>query len=308
MRHVFQSYPEYEYLLASAQLVLVMLGMGATLEVRDFLAIFRRPRSFLVGLASLFVLGPLVALLVVHLWNLPPGLAVGLYVVSVMPSGTLKNLFTYMGRGNLALSLALTACSSLLALVVVPAVLPFLASEAVPGGVPMPVQDVLREVFLKLGLPIVAGMMFARGLPTWRKTFARWCVRIGLLLVVVIVAGSLGSGRISPGEHGFLAPLAIVVFCVLMMQLAMLPFRLGGWPVPDRLSIGLEVTMRNSNLALLMKALLFPAAAVKGQDPIADGVLFVVFFYAATSVIACVPLTFFTRRKIVRLQNSAARA
>jgi BASS family bile acid:Na+ symporter len=309
MQSWFADYPRYEYLLASLQLVFVMTGMGATLEVRDFADVFQKPRSFLVGLASLFLLGPLVATAISWWWALKPGLTVGLFVISVMPGGTLKNLFSYLGGGNLALSLALTACGSLLALVVVPLMLPILVSEAAPGGVPMPTGEVLWEIFLKMGLPVVAGMAFARWRPAWRAVFSRWCIRLGLLLVVVVVVGSLGNGRIHPGEHGLAAPLAIIVFCVVMMQLAMVPFRLFRWPIPDRLAVGLEVTMRNCNLALLLKALLFPAAAEKGMDPVADGVLFVVIFYAATSLVASVPLAFLTRRKILRaLERQQAEA
>src|SRR5262249_55346444 len=82
-------------------------------------------------------------------------------------------------------------------------------------------------------------------------------------------------------------------------QLSMLPFWLCSWPRPDKLSIGIEITMRNLNLALLLKALLFPAT-VKGADPVADGVLFVILFYAAVAMFSGLPLALIFRIKARR--------
>jgi BASS family bile acid:Na+ symporter len=122
---------------------------------------------------------------------------------------------------------------------------------------------------------------------------------MGFVFVVVMVVGSLGSGRIHPGEYGWKAPLAMIAFCVLAQQVSMFPFWLFGWPRPDKLSVGIEVTMRNLNLALLLKALLFPATA-KGIDPIADGVLFVILFYAGVALGSGLPLALIFRLKARR--------
>src|SRR5204862_6253385 len=108
-----------------------------------------------------------------------------------------------------------------------------------------------------------------------------------------MVACSIGSGRIQPAAYGWKVPLAIIVFCVAAMQLSMLPFRVLGWSKPDAVAVGIEVTMRNMNLALLLKALLFPAA-----DAVGNGVLFVVLYYGGTAMIAGVPLAFRYRRKL----------
>ena len=118
---------------------------------------------------------------------------------------------------------------------------------------------------------------------------ARVCFLIGVPLVVVMVVGSLVSGRIHPASHGWRAPLTIILFCVLAQQLGMLPFRLLGWPKPDRLAVGIELTMRNINLGLLLLPILFPAhdESLKG---LADGVLFVILFYAAAAMGAGLPL------------------
>ena len=108
---------------------------------------------------------------------------------------------------------------------------------------------------------------------------------MGLGFVAVMVLGSLLSGRIQPAAHGWTTPLAIVVFCVAAMQLSLLPFRLLNWSKPDAVAVGMEMTLRNMNLALLLKALLFPES-----DEVGNAVLFVILYYGGTALIAGVPL------------------
>src|SRR5579884_2507765 len=106
---MFPWYPEYEYPLARLQLVLFMLGMGLTLSVTDFLAVLRRPRSFCAGFTGQVLVLPWLAVAVNALGRLEGGLAVGLILVAAMPGGSLSKLFTYLGRGNVPLSISLSA-------------------------------------------------------------------------------------------------------------------------------------------------------------------------------------------------------
>jgi predicted Na+-dependent transporter len=158
-------------------------------------------------------------------------------------------------------------------------------------------------------LPLGVGMAVSRRAPVGRRVFSRWCIRLGFVVVGVMVAGSLGSGRIRPGEYGWATPLAIILFCLGSQQLSMLPFRLRGWPRPDCVSVGMEVTMRNLNLAFLLKALLFPEPPPSAPpDPVAAGVLFVILFYAATAMACGAPLALRHRLKARREAARAERA
>jgi BASS family bile acid:Na+ symporter len=303
---MFDWYPQAEYSLSQAQLVLFMLGMGATLTAADFAAVARRPRFLLVGAACQFLLTPLLAVLVDHAFGIPSGIAVGIILVAAMPGGTLSKVFAYLGRGNIALSISLTLCGTFASMVTVPLLLRLLAMEYVPPGFEMPVAEIVRDIALYLLLPLTVGMAVARRAPRGRKPFSRWCIRLGFLVVAVMVTGSLGSGRIQPGEYGWAVPLAIITFCLGSQQLSMLPFRLLGWSRPDCLSVGMEVTMRNLNLAILLKALLFPERdAAAPPDPVAAGVLFVILYYAATAMCCGLPLAL---RHRLKARREAARA
>lgn len=288
---MFDWYPAYEYDCARAQLVLFTLGMGFTLAPADFIEIARRPRSFVAGLIGQLFVIPLIAVLIIWIGGFEGGIAVGLILAAAMPGGALAKFFAYFGRGNMALSISLTGATTLLTLLTVPVMLKLLASQYVPAGFEMPVTQIIFDVAFCLLLPAVAGLTFTRIWPKHHRLLSKICVRLGLIVVIVMVAGSFGSGRINPSEYRWGAPLAIIAFCVLGQQLNMLPFRIFGWPRQDRMAVGIEITMRNMNLALLIKAKLFPEA-----NELGNGVLFVILFYAGAAMCVGLPLALNHRR------------
>jgi bile acid:Na+ symporter, BASS family len=238
---------------------------------------------------------PWIAVLIDGVGQLDEGIAVGLVLVAAMPGGALSKLFSYLGKGNAALSISLTAFTTLATLVTVPALLQMLVSHYIDEDFAMPVGHVFVDLFLFLLLPLAVGMVVGRVWHERRLAIARWSVRVGLVVVAIMVVGSLGSGRIEPRRYGWGPPLAIVVFCVACQQVTMLPFYIGRWPRADRMAAGIEVTMRNMNLALLLASRLFPE-----KNPLGSGVLFVVLFYAATAMVAGVPLVLNHRRQARR--------
>ncbi|MCS7045683.1 MAG: hypothetical protein NZO58_04940 [Gemmataceae bacterium] len=296
---MFAHYPDYEEWFARVQLICFMLAMGVDLAVADFLLVARQPLSFLLGITAQILVLPLWAVAINHLFQLEPAIAVGTILVAAMPGGSLSKVLTYLGRGNAPLSIALTAVSTLAALVTVPVTLRWLATGHVPPEFTMPVGTIVADVALFLLTPLTIGMVLGRVAPGSRRAVARWSVRCGFVVVAAMIAGALGSGRIQPASHGWLVPMAIIVFCVAGGQLAMLPFWVFRLPRRDRLSVGMETTLRNINLALLLTASLFgghhPGEHASASD-LHAGVLFVVLFYAATAMGAGLPMALIHRR------------
>ena len=286
---MFDRFEDYEFLVASSQLVLFMTGMGATLRLADFARLVREPRSLLTAVACQYVLAPLLAVGLNHLFGLPPGVAIGLVLIAALPGGAMAKFFTYLGRGNLALSVTLTAGSTLAALVTVPLLLRLLTVDYIPENLALPVGQIIIAVALFMLAPLALGMLVGGRWPGYRQGISRWCFRFGLLLVIVMIVGSTGAGRINGWEYGWQGPLAIVLFCLLNQQLSLLPFRVMRWPSQDGLAVGIEVTMRNVNLGLLLKASLFPATDHTIRA-ISDGVLFVLLYYAVVGMCAGAPL------------------
>lgn len=304
---MLERYADFEYPLAAAQLLFMSLGMGATLYVRDFIEIFRSPRGILHGLAAQLLLVPFLAWLFLPAVRHAPGAAAGLLLVAAMPGGSISNLITFWAMGNVALSIALTAVSTLASVATVPLLLRVLGGEWLSGQIDMPVGTIVTEVFGYLLAPLTAGMLIARFAPQYAKRTSVLAIRMGILVFSFIFFGSLLSGRIEVGAYGWSVPSWLIVFAVVAQQLGMLPGRLLGFPTADNAAVGIEVTVRNVNLALLLKATLFPASA-GGPDPIGDGVLYVVLFYGAASLGASIPMIFihrWRRKRQLRRANGA---
>jgi bile acid:Na+ symporter, BASS family len=272
---------EFERYLVCIQLISVMAAMGAKLSARDFLGVFARPISLSWGLVCQFVASPILAVGAVHLGVQNPQMAVGLLLVSAMPGGPMSTLFTHIGRGNAALAVSLTALTTLLSVVTLPITLPLLAGASA-AKMELPANVILRETVLFLFIPLAMGQALRRVSPTAANFVARWGVRLGTTLLLCYVVLSLTSGRIRPAAFGWTPALTIIVFCIVCMQAAMLPFRLFRWPPRDRLAVGIEMTIRDINLAVLLKTSLDSGAPI---DHRGDPMLYGILFYAGAALI-----------------------
>jgi BASS family bile acid:Na+ symporter len=312
-----------EQLLARIQLVLFMMGMGATLSLADFARIVRQPRSLALGLFGQLVLASLIAfvtmILLIHILEddvgeidhrVLAGIATGFLLVAALPGGNMSKVFTYIGRGNIALSISMSAAATCLCLVSIPLAL-YLLTET---GYLTAVEDIpadanlliIQELVLFLLAPLAAGMVLVRLLPKWKDVIARWLIRSGLTIAVIMVTGSILAGRASADQYGWAVFVAILIYCLLSQQLSMLTFRLLRWPSPDIVAVGVETTMRNINLSFALVALLFPVGPGNVPNPTGNGVLFVMLVYAAIAFFAAIPLAARMRRVIRREQLRAA--
>jgi BASS family bile acid:Na+ symporter len=300
---MFDLYEHYEIWFARVQLILFMVGLGVHLAIADFVAVLRQPRSLLFGFVGHVLVLPLLALGLNRLFDLEPRFALGLILTAAMPGGGMSKVFVFLGRGNAPLSITLTALTTFATLVTVPATLRILAAEYVPADFEMPIGEVVFDVVVFLLAPLMAGMALGRQFPEQRRAIGRWAIRVGFVVVAAMVIGALGSGRIRPGEYGLIVPLAIILFCLVGQQLNMTPFYILKMPRGDRLAVGIEATMRNMNLALLLNTSLF------ARNPeVYGGVLFVVLFYAATAMVCGLPLALNHRRLWRREDREAAGA
>ncbi len=275
---MFDFYLRHEYWFAATQLALAMLGMGATLQIRDFIAVFRQPRALAYGLGIQVFLVPLFAWAVIALASPTAGVAVGLALVAAIPGGTMSNVFTFLARGHVALSIALTAVTSFLCLITTPIVLSLLISQYVPGDFDMPAAKIAIEITLILMVPLALGMVALEVFPNGAGRFSKYCIRASIFIIVLIVIGASGAGRIDLEKFANRDILIVLVFIAGLATFSWFAPRLLGLNWRDSTAVNIEVTFRNGNLGLLLKASLFPAV-VGVVDPIGDMVLFTVLLY-----------------------------
>lgn len=282
-------YVDFEYWITSVQLVMAMFAMGTTLHVADFRAVVRKPRSFVTGLVAQLVVVPLVAYAVLRALDLDPGVAVGLAILAAVPGGTVSNVFTYAGRGDVPLSIALTAVTSLTCVVTVPVVLEWLIGPFVPAGFGLPRGRIAVEILVTLLLPLGVGMAVLRRWPSVAERLSRVALAITAFLIGVIVVGSALAGRLDVEAMGF-ANLAVVTgFVMLLAVVGIVASLVAGRSRQAMTAIAIETTVRNTNLGLLVRSSLFGSAAVL-DGPVADLALFTVLAYAGISFAFTVPL------------------
>jgi BASS family bile acid:Na+ symporter len=291
IKDLLEQYPPYHHFVASTQLVLAMFGMGIVTRPRDFVELVLEPKPMITGLLYQLVGIPLLTAALVYLVELPPEVVVGFIMIAAMPGGSLSNIYTHLGKGNVALSVALTGLMTLLALVTAPLIMRIFAGNYLPPAIVMPVGAIMREIFIFLLLPLTFGMILGRLLE--EKTAhacSKWAVRASLLVLAILVVGSLGSGSIDFSRYSVRIPLLVFFYC-LIIQIIILrgSLHLLGFSNRDSMALGIESSMKNINLAVLISASLF---GIKGKNgEFGAGVLFVLLLYGGVSLgAAAVPM------------------
>ncbi len=288
-------YVQHEYWFAAIQLVLAMLGMGATLTGKDFRDVVREPLAVTLGTGIQLVAVPLTAFLFLRLLGVSGGAAVGIALIAAIPGGTVSNIFTFLARGNSALSISITALTTLACLVTTPLILSLLISEFLPADFTMPRGRIIAEIALTLLLPLAAGMLFLYLYPRTAPLLSKWSIRGSLFGILLIIVGSASAGRLDISAFGQDNILLVVVFTAALAVMAWLVPRMMGLARADASAIELEVIVRNINLGVLIKASIFPAANT-ATATLGDMVLFSLLLYGALQLFAGGILVFLHRK------------
>jgi len=288
-------YVKYEYWIAVWQLVLSMLGMGATLTTRDFRAVVFAPMAISVGTVIQLVAVPVMAFIFMRLLGVQDGLAVGIALIAAIPGGTVSNIFTFLARGNAALSISITAVTTLVCLVSTPLILSLMISEYLPADFTMPKTQIMKEIALTLLLPLAIGMLYLHLYPRSAPTLSKWSIRGSLLGILAIVVGSALAGRLNMTAFGYGNMLLLVLFTLALALTGYLLPRLMGISRADGTAILFEVNVRNVNLGVLIKASIFPAAVVETAH-LGNTVLLTLILFGALQLLMSPVLIWFHRR------------
>ena len=289
-------YIEYEYWVAAVQLVLAMLGMGAGLQIADFKKVAQQPKAAAVGLSMQLVMVPLVALAFIVIADLPPGMIIGIAIIAAIPGGTVSNIFTFMARGNVPLSISITALTSLACLATTPIILDFLIADYMPDSFVMPAEKVAIEIGLCLLLPLGLGMLVLKRFPQHAPRFSDLCVKGSLLGIGIIVFGSLGSCRLNFSNTSTDDIAVLFTFIVSLTLVGVWLTKGFALAQQDNRAIEMEVVVRNINLGFLLKVSLFPTVAGE-SNPVADMALFTMLLYGAWQLATGIFLIFWRRRQ-----------
>ncbi|MDH4585256.1 bile acid:sodium symporter family protein [Pseudomonas sp. BN415] len=238
---------------------LIMFGMGLTLKTEDFREVARRPMRVIIGVVAQFIIMPGLAWLLCKLLQLPPEIAVGVILVGCCPGGTASNVMTWFSRGDVALSVAITAVTTLLAPLVTPALIWLLASAWLPVQFSALFMSILQVVLL----PIALGLVAQRLLGERVRVAVDVLPLVSVVSIVAIVAAVVAASQAKIAESGLLIMAVVVLHNGLGLTLGYLAGRVFGLPLAQRKTLSIEVGMQNSGLgAALASAHFSPLAAV----------------------------------------------
>ena len=241
----------------------VMFGMGLSLRGRDFALVLRRPRDVAVGVAAQFFCMPLLAWVLAKALRLPGEIALGVVLVGACPGGTASNVITYLAKGDVALSVTMTACSTLLAPLATPAIVLLLAGASIDVDAAAMFLSIVKIVIA----PVVAGVAANELLPGPASRIRRAMPAFSSVVVAVIVAGVVAASAARLRDAAGLVALAVVLHNAGGMALGWGIGRLCRMDGARRRTLAIEVGMQNSGLAVSLAAAHFasmPLAALPG--------------------------------------------
>ena len=236
-------------------LALVMLGMGLTLNVADFAAVLRLPGAVAVGFAAQYTIMPLLGWSVGKMLALPAPFAVGLILVACCPGGTASNVVTYLARGNVALSVIMTMCSTLAAVVMTPLLTGWLAGAYVPvdaWGIFLTTAQVVLA-------PVLAGLLLHHQAPRLAGFILPAGPIMSVLVISLIVGSIIGQNASAIFAHGGQLLLAVTLLHSGGFFLGYVVGRLFGFDLGVTRTISIEVGMQNSGLGAVLAKTRFAA-------------------------------------------------
>lgn len=244
-------------LIVNAAIGLMMLGVALELKLEDFKRIIRSPKAPGIGLLAQFILLPAFTFVLILILKPQPSIALGMILVAACPGGNLSNLMTYLAKGNCAVSVSMTAISTLAAIVMTPLNLSLWGSlnpdtAQILKKVSLSPADVFFTVFIILGIPMAVGMTLTRVFPNLSKKVRKPFKIFTLIFFIAIVFGALAANW-----KIFLQVIGLIVFAVLIhnalaLNLGYWSSKLAGLPERDCRAVSIEVGIQNSALGLVL--------------------------------------------------------
>ena len=233
---------------------LIMLSMGMMLKTTDFQLVAKHPKAFFVGLTAQMLLVPLLALLLLQIFKLPPLLAVGLLILSFSPGGTTSNLFSYMAKGDIALSIALTTTASF----ITPFSIPLLTELAISmqmgenQNIIIPVGLTMKRLLIVTLLPVVIGMLLRIFKPILVEKIQPVIHRLSVVLFLSVIVSMIISQWDKMPEFLNQVGIIVMIMIILAMLIGYYIARLTGLNSQQVKTLSIEVGMQNGGMALIV--------------------------------------------------------
>ena len=244
-------------------LAFIMFALGLGLSGADFLRVIKQPKDFFVGAISQIILLPVIAFILVKFWPISPELAIGVMIIAAAPGGVTSNILTSFARGDVALSISLTAIISLLSVITVPFIivtsLGLLGSENVAQNISL--TSMAISMFLIVTVPVIIGVIFRRFASNVAIKFESIAKKISIVLFIIVLFGAILAEKDNIVSYFADAGLITLVLNVIMMTVAFYVAKLLGTGNAQKKCIAIECGLQNGTLAIFVGTTLFGGGA-----------------------------------------------
>ena len=266
-------------------LAFIMFTLGLSLTTQDFIRVIKQPKDFLLGMFSQILILPFVAILLIKVWPISPELAVGLLIIAAAPGGVTSNVLTSYAKGDVALSISLTAVISLLSIITVPFIIfnsmDFLGFNIVNKNISL--FSVAMQMFLIVAVPTLIGMIIRKMLNQFTQKFEPIANKISLVLFLIVLTGAIYSEKDNINNYFVESGLITLSLNLLMMIIAFFLAHFFGSGIKQKKTIAIECGLQNGTLAIFVGTIMFGSgiyiipAATYSLIMFATSILFVLF-------------------------------
>ena len=240
-------------------LAFIMFVLGLGLTGADFLRVIKQPRDFFVGAVSQIVLLPVIAFILVKIWPISPELAIGVMIIAAAPGGVTSNILTLFARGDVALSISLTAIISLLSVITVPFII--LTSVKLIDNynliLNISLTSMARDMFLIVTVPVILGMLFRKFVSGAESRFESFAKKISMILFVFVLIGAIVAEKENIISYFMQAGLITLLLNVTMMIVAYFVAQIFVSGLKQKKCITIECGLQNGTLAIFVATSIF---------------------------------------------------
>jgi len=265
-------------------LAFIMFSLGLGLSLNDFTRVFFKPRDFLIGLFFQIIVLPIVAIIIVLFWPLTPELAIGVMILAAAPGGVTSNVLTSYAKGNIALSISLTAINSILCVITVPIILIISLSILGYGSLNegQSLFSVAIQMFLIVTVPVILGVLLSSLLSSFEKISKN----ISIVLFALVLLGAIISQRENVVSYFAQAGLVMLILNIIMMIIVYYLSKLFKANKETFRCWLMEVGLQNGTLAIVVANTFFASTVY-----LIPAAIYSLIMYATA-----LPLIYFLRR------------
>ena len=243
-------------------IAIIMFSLGLGLKVTDFTRIVTQPRDVLIGLMSQILILPFVAFILIYLYpNLPPELAVGFMIIAAVPGGATSNMFTSLAKGDVALSISLTAITSLICIITIPLISIYSYNYFIGSDIDINTTRKSLELFSIVTIPTILGMLINNYLNNFAVTIEGKAKIISMVLLALVIIGALIKYQSDVIEYFKKAGLITLILNISMMIIAFYIGKFFASSIKQTKTFIFELGLQNGTIAIFVADTFFGEVA-----------------------------------------------